>query len=226
MDGEAFADQLFEATSAHIEKALAPLLAEITALKAANEDLAARVARAEARPEPQAGESGKDGAPASDEQVAKAVADYLAANPPQKGADGKDGVGLAGAMIDREGALVVTLSDGKAVPLGSVVGKDGEAGKAGLGFRDMDIERPDERTLRFKFARDDQEEVYDIHLEHPIYRGVFKAGEVYGLGDAVTWAGSLWICGADATTDKPGEGSDAWQLAVKKGRDGKDGSSK
>ncbi|SAK63559.1 Carbohydrate binding domain protein [Caballeronia pedi] len=54
-----------------------------------------------------------------------------------------------------------------------------------------------------------------------IYRGVFVAGETYKAGDVVTWAGSLWHC--NATTDtKPDTGGDAWTLAAKRGRDGKD----
>lgn len=55
-----------------------------------------------------------------------------------------------------------------------------------------------------------------------IYRGVFAGGD-HAPGDTVTWAGSLWHCD-EATSDKPGElGSKGWRLAVKKGRDGKDG---
>jgi hypothetical protein len=37
----------------------------------------------------------------------------------------------------------------------------------------------------------------------------------------VTWAGSEWHCHTTTTT-KPGEGSKAWTLKVKRGRDGKD----
>ena len=43
----------------------------------------------------------------------------------------------------------------------------------------------------------------------------------YATGDAITWGGSLWIALRD-NTEKP-ESGDAWQLAVKKGRDGRDG---
>jgi hypothetical protein len=55
-----------------------------------------------------------------------------------------------------------------------------------------------------------------------IYRGVFVGGH-HQPGDTVTWGGSLWHCDF-ATNEKPGEpGSKGWRLAVKKGRDGKDG---
>lgn len=55
------------------------------------------------------------------------------------------------------------------------------------------------------------------------YRGVWKEGEEYTLGDFVTLSGSLWHCNVDAGTKaKPGTGED-WTLAVKRGRDGRDG---
>lgn len=56
-----------------------------------------------------------------------------------------------------------------------------------------------------------------------IYRGIYTAGQQYVRGDVVTWGGSSWTCRED-TTDKPGD-SPAWQLAVKRGRDGRDGKS-
>jgi hypothetical protein len=55
------------------------------------------------------------------------------------------------------------------------------------------------------------------------YCGVWKADVRYGEGAAVTQDGSLWIARAIAPPgEKPGD-SDAWQLAVKRGRDGRDG---
>ncbi len=55
-----------------------------------------------------------------------------------------------------------------------------------------------------------------------VYRGIFVDGKQYDCGDTTTWGGSLWHCD-EPTTDKPGEGSKAWRLAAKRGRDGKDG---
>lgn len=51
-------------------------------------------------------------------------------------------------------------------------------------------------------------------------RGVYKAGETYQRGDAVSWGGSLFIA-QTATTAQP-ETAD-WRLAVKRGRDGREG---
>lgn len=52
------------------------------------------------------------------------------------------------------------------------------------------------------------------------YLGVHDAGEAYESGDAVTHGGSLWIA-KERTSAKPGADS-TWQLAVKRGKDGKD----
>jgi Phage capsid family len=55
------------------------------------------------------------------------------------------------------------------------------------------------------------------------YCGVWKADVSYGEGAAVTFDGSTWIAKAIAPPgEKPGE-HHSWQLAVKRGRDGKDG---
>lgn len=51
-----------------------------------------------------------------------------------------------------------------------------------------------------------------------IYRKVYRDGERYTQGDLVTWAGSVWHCEKE-TDQKPGEGSEDWTLAVKRGRD-------
>lgn len=57
-------------------------------------------------------------------------------------------------------------------------------------------------------------------LEQQRYLGAWKQG-VYREGNSVTHGGSLWICRRD-TNYKPGDGDSGWQLAVRKGSDGKD----
>lgn len=54
------------------------------------------------------------------------------------------------------------------------------------------------------------------------FEGVYQEGQTYEKGHLVTWAGSSWHCN-EPTTSKPGDGSKAWTLMVKRGRDGKDG---
>jgi len=138
-------------------------------------------------------------------------------------------VDVVGALIDRSGNLVVTMSDGTAKDLGLVVGKDGEPGKPGRdGFNLEDFDATvmdDGRTVLLSFTGKEMD--YKVELGFPVmlYRGVYREGS-YERGDTVTWAGSLWHCDAVKTTDKPGDGSKDWTLCAKKGRDGKDGEMK
>jgi hypothetical protein len=55
-----------------------------------------------------------------------------------------------------------------------------------------------------------------------LYKDVFVEGTEYERGDQVTRDGCQWIALKDLPAGIPGT-SDDWQLAVKKGRDGKDG---
>lgn len=143
-----------------------------------------------------------------------------------KGDPGEQGIGVAGALIDRDGCLVVTMSNGTSQNLGAVVGrdgKDGQAGAAGLGFDDLDILHDGERGFTFRLAREGSEpKSWTYSVPAQIYRGVHVDGAQHERGDTVTWGGSLYHCN-EPTTDKPGAGSPAWTLAVKRGQDGKDG---
>jgi len=60
------------------------------------------------------------------------------------------------------------------------------------------------------------------HTLADAYKGVWQPTQFdrYERGSAVTFEGSLWIARA-ATRAKPGT-NDEWQLAVKRGSDGKD----
>lgn len=183
------------------------------------------VAQAVARiPPPADGKSitVEDVAPLIESEVQKAVA----AIPIPK--DGVDGVGLASALIDKDGNLVVTNTRGETFSLGCVVGRDGvdakgEPGRDALQLTDFDTElSEDGRLLTLSLENDEIKVTHELQLPTMIYRGVFKEGAAYLPGDTVTWAGSLWHCDTE-TADKPGEGSKAWTLAAKKGRDGKDG---
>lgn len=185
-----------------------------------------------ALPPPKDGVDGQDGPapdPAALEQLVSAgIEKALKSIPPARdGQDGKDGVSIAGALIDRDGALVVTLSNGETRSLGVVVGRDGKDGERGppgrdaLRVQDIDLTlEPDGRTLLITLDDGDVSFAAEIGIPTMIYRGVFKDGDAYERGDTVTWAGSLWHCDLP-TKDRPGEGSDAWTLAVKRGRDAK-----
>jgi len=168
-------------------------------------------------PVPQDGKSVtvEDVEPVLAELVQRAVAEIPAP---------KDGVGLAGALIDRDGQLAVTLTNGETLQLGNVVGQDGIDGKngdLGLGFDDMEVNlHEDGRTVVLSFARGDVRKAFEIGFPVVLDRGVFKDGQTYEPGDGVTWAGSWWIA-QEKTESKPGT-DPTWRLAVKRGRDGKD----
>lgn len=76
-------------------------------------------------------------------------------------------------------------------------------------------------------AKSTQKQVRDAideaikQLPTPVYRGVFDRDASYKSGDFVTHKGSVWHCNAATDGDAPGS-SDAWTLAVKCGRDGRD----
>jgi hypothetical protein len=140
------------------------------------------------------------------------------------GADGADGRGVKDLLIDREGQLVATMDDGEMKTLGPVMGKDGkdgEPGRDGFDLDDFDCQPVDERTIKLMFTRGETVHSYELEFPVTIYRGVFKAGEMYARGDATTWGGSLWIAEKE-TAAKPDTPESGWRLAVKKGRDGKD----
>lgn len=169
------------------------------------------------------GKDGRDGVDGKDGDPGRDGADG------QKGADGNDGIGLAGAVIDRAGSLIVTLTDGSTRELGPVVGRDGvdgkngERGERGFSLEHFDTEiRDGGRTLLLKFQQGEVLETHEIGLDVAIYRGVFKAEQNYERGDMVTYGGSLWHCNSP-TAEPPKEGDKAWTLAAKRGRDGKDG---
>lgn len=187
-----------------------------------------------ALPAPQDGKSVtvEDVRPLIEDAVQKAVSGLPKA---KDGEPGKDGVGLAGAILSREGGLVLTLTDGTTRDLGIVVGKDADMvalradvermvaaipkpkdGADGVGFDDLDLV-DGEDGVYLRFARG--ENVKQFRLPIVVDRGIYREGR-YQKGDGVTYGGSFFIAQED-TTDRPENGK-GWRLAVKRGRDGKD----
>lgn len=184
------------------------------------------------------GEKGADGRDGVDGQPGKDGADGREGKDGAAGLNGKDGIDAMDVMVDREGELVFTMSDGRMKNVGLVMGRDGEPGKDGvngtdghpgingkdgldgIGFDDLDLVETD-AGLMLRCVRGDN--VKEWRLPVVIDRGVFKEGTAYAKGAGVTWAGSFWIA-QDETADKPDSGK-GWRLAVKRGRDGKDSGS-
>lgn len=174
------------------------------------------------------------------EQIAKTIKELWDNHP--KPENGKDGIGLTGALLDKEGHLIVTLSNGKLENVGKVCGENGKDinpenitrqikelfdavpkpkdGIDGVGFDDMSVEYDGEKTVTFIFAKDDTEKLFKLNMPIMLFRGAYKEGTEYTVGDTVSFGGSSWTAIAD-TKEKPGTGKD-WQVSSKKGRDGKD----
>ena len=146
------------------------------------------------------------------------------------GIDGKDGVGLAGAIIDRDGALVVTMTDGATKTLGVVVGAAGAPGapgtdgRDGLGFEDLSFEHDNVGRLLLRFTRGDITK--SARVPGLQFREVFKTGESYAVGDVVQWGGDMFVALIDGASLTPGTGAEAakhWRMAVRRGREGSKG---
>lgn len=160
---------------------------------------------------------GRDATAVTDEQLAAQVAKHLAANPPQAGADG---VGLAGAMIDRSGELVITTTKGEAIRLGAVVGRDGHDG---LSFESASGEYIPERGFVLTLAAGERST--EFVLPYMVHRGFWREGLGTKAGQSITHDGALWIARRDNASKPCLENFQDWALAARKGRDGKDGKS-
>lgn len=183
-------------------------------------------------PRPADGKDGADGTSVTVDDVAPLLKTLVEQLPPPKdgadGAPGADGIGLAGLVIDRDGRLTATLSDGTMHQLGQVVGRDGAAGmtgkdgRDGVSLSDLNFEQLDDRSLRITMASGELVKTIDWRLPVPIYKGIYDIDRSYQRGDEVTFGGQVYIASKDAPTTKPGEGRD-WDLRARKGRDGRDG---
>jgi hypothetical protein len=137
-----------------------------------------------------------------------------------KGDPGKDGAGIQDLLIDRDGQLVATFSDGRTKSLGVVIGRDGAPGrdgKDGADFTEVRFEYDGERTL--KAIGKGGEIAYRLPI--PIDRGYWRAGK-YEQGDIATEGGTAYIALRE-TDERPAQGCKDWRILARKGRDGKDG---
>ncbi len=101
-------------------------------------------------------------------------------------------------------------------------GLNGKDGHDGLGFDDWSVLQDDEdpRHVRLRGMNGDRIKEYALFFPCIVDKGVFKDGP-YLKYEAVSFGGSLFIAQRNTTTERPEDGSGAWRLAVKRGRDGK-----
>lgn len=159
-------------------------------------------------PAPKDGRDGRDGVDGKD------------GAPGEKGADG---IGMAGAMIDRDGALQITTTNGEVKSLGVVVGsngRDGADGKDGIGLDSFDIEyiaETHEIAIKASAAGRTKELRYPAGGIRPA--GYWRDGTKAKAGEAWVHDGSLWIAMKE-TASKPATNAEGWIIAARKGRDG------
>jgi hypothetical protein len=135
-----------------------------------------------------------------------------------KGDNGEDGIGLAGAMIDRDGCLVVTTTKGAPINLGCVVGKNGDRGNDGADFTDASIDYDGERTLTIRGKGGEIVKRMPI----PMDKGYWRDGMDSEKADIVTHNGNAWIALRDTKAKPCVENKEDWRLFARKGRDGND----
>jgi hypothetical protein len=180
----------------------------------------------------------KDGAPGKDADMAAVAAlvdgavaaKWATIVMPKDGADGRDAFEIdilpgikegkryeRGTWARHGGGLVRAFRDTDVLITDDALDECGwEWILQGIGAITASLE-DDGRTLAIDFGNGQKSVVV---LPVPIDRGVFKEGEDYARSDGVTHNGCFWIA-RQATKDRPGT-SQAWRLAVKAGRDGKD----
>lgn len=167
---------------------------------------------------------GKDGDNASPQMVATAVAEHLQANPIPAAKDGRDGLDLKDLFRADGGRLMAVLSDGTTRDLGVFVGKDGINGKDGLSMADITRTYDGdthEVVERWTVAGEQKELRYPAGGISP--GGFWKEGTVARAAQAFTHDGHLWFAKRETRVKPSIEAKDDWQLAARKGRDGKDG---
>ena len=134
------------------------------------------------------------------------------------------------AIATRAAALIVPPRDGRdglPGPAGAqgpsgTPGSDGKDGRDGVSPDDLSFEL-DGRSLTLVFSTRDREIRKSVTLSGlTLYRGLFETARTYEAGDAVTYGGSIYIAERGAP-GKPATPDSGWRLAVKHGRDGRDG---
>src|SRR5687767_14166808 len=203
-------------------------LAEVESKLAAERDtepLARRITALEAKPEPVLDVSDlRDRVTAVE---AKAVAPMVAIDPADFAVLRASVQSLSDLPKDltalRERVAVVEVRQ----PVPGPAGKDGANGRDGvdgMGFDEIRaIQDEDVRTVHLQGEKNGRVKTLGtIVLPYEQYQGVGEEGRGYVKGDGVTWGGSEWHCN-EPTVLKPGDGTKAWTLKVKRGRDGKDG---
>jgi len=121
---------------------------------------------------------------------------------------------VAGAMIDREDCLLLTLTNGEVKNLGRVVGKDG------VSFEDFTLAYDTEnQEVVVKARSGDVTKEVRAPIRGITLGGYWRDGTKAKAQEAWSYGGCLWVAKCD-TSSKPDTTSEDWLLAARKGRDG------
>lgn len=160
------------------------------------------------------GRDGKDGADGKDGSDGKNG---------ERGEKGADGIGLAGAMLDRDGELLITMTNGDVKKLGAVVGRDGRDGKDGadgIGFESFEMDYLEEtHEVRVKAAAAGRVKEIRFPVGGITLGGYWREGSKAKALEVFSHDGNAYVA-KRATAAKPSAGSDDWVLMARKGRDG------
>jgi hypothetical protein len=224
-----------------VKEWLEPAMADLGArLKAVEQDRAQNVTRDDF-------DRLRDDLLAAVKEVARERVDEMiqAVELPQDGKDGKDGVDGKDGQDGQDGRdaldleVLPSIETDKSYPRGTWSAHQGGLWRAfqktqGMrgwecvvnGFAgEIEYELKDARTITLRLAMSDgTEKVIERKFPGLLYRGVYKAGQAYDLGDVVSCGGSVWVADQDGP-GKPGQDYKGWTLAVKRGRDGRDAKS-
>jgi hypothetical protein len=195
-------------------------------------------AKLAAVPAPKDGTPGKDADPAMIRaEVVEAVAKAVSELPvPQDGAPGKDGEpGKDGASVTVDDVMPQLEAGFSRWALdferraADVLQRAAERipkpkdGVDGMSIEDLKVTHDGDGLVLLTFCRGDVSREFTIRLPRFKDMGVYREGQAHQKGDGVTFGGSFWIAQVDDPPGKPGDPDSGWRLAVKKGRDGKDG---
>lgn len=180
-----------------------------------------------------AGEPGRDGAQGPAGQDGAPGMDGMPGAPGQDGREGRDGRDGEPGKDALELEVLDSIDERKSYRRGTYATHKGGLWRAADTTDGMDgwvcitrgVDREEETVedsgrviKRRTIYSDGQVFEREIKTAAMVYRGLFAEERAYDVGDMATWAGSVWHC-ETPTSDRPGEGSKSWRLAVKRGRD-------
>lgn len=135
-------------------------------------------------------------------------------------------LGIAGTMIDREGSLLFTLSNGDIKNVGRVVGQDGKNGEPGkngedgFSFENFEMQYvPESNEVKLVATCRGVTKELRVPVASIQGKGYWRSGVTVKAGDAWSYDGSLWIAVRN-TEDVPSASSKDWFMGARRGKDG------